>query len=138
MTIQTCLDREGPAPGVPLDIDALRALDRRARRPRHLACRACGRAVTSDDARIEVAGAHEHTRENPAGIVFRIGCFRAAPGALSLGPEVSEHTWFPGRTWQIALCRGCHTHLGWAFRSSHDRFHGLILDALREDDSPPG
>ena len=104
---------------------------------RRLVCRLCGRTITGERARAEIGGAHEHVKENPAGLVFRIGCFRAAPGCASHGVAVTEHTWFAGYTWQIALCGGCQTHLGWRFRAPEDGFYGLILDRLIEQDAGP-
>lgn len=105
---------------------------------RRLLCRLCGRAITGERARAEIAGAHEHRKENPAGLVFRIGCFRAAPGCAPHGVAVAEHTWFAGYTWQIALCGGCQAHLGWRFlaREQADGFYGLILDRLVEEAGP--
>ena len=46
-----------------------------------LVCALCGVFITNDAARGSVAGAHVHTRSNPAGISFEFGCFTAAPGA---------------------------------------------------------
>mmetsp|Transcript_22356 Transcript_22356/g.44351 ORF Transcript_22356/g.44351 Transcript_22356/m.44351 type:complete len:539 (-) Transcript_22356:73-1689(-) len=31
------------------------------------------------------------------------------------GEATSEHSWFPGFCWQMANCRACQAHLGWAF-----------------------
>ena len=98
-----------------------------------LVCRACGHAITSSRARIEVAGAHEHRKTNPAGYTFHLGCFRAAPGARGWGPACAEHSWFAGHTWRFALCGGCESHLGWAFEAAGGGFHGLILDRLRTE-----
>lgn len=100
-----------------------------------LLCAACRHPVTDDRQRIRVADQHEHVCTNPHGFVYRIGCFREAPGCAGVGPHDSAFSWFPGYTWQIALCRGCHGHLGWRFRAGPDRFHGLILDRLVEDGS---
>jgi hypothetical protein len=126
------LDRDAPPPPGPPDVRALLGLEDGLGRGRRLLCRACGRAITTESARIEVNGAHEHVEKNPSGKVFRIGCFRAAPGAVGWGSAFAEHTWFPGCTWQIALCGGCGCHLGWAFQGQ-DGFHGLIVDRLRLD-----
>lgn len=104
-----------------------------------LVCRFCGHAITSERARIEVDGAHEHRKINPAGAAFHIGCFRRAPGVKGWGGAFMEHSWFDGYTWQIALCASCNAHLGWTFEAAGDRFHGLILDRLRaEDERRPG
>jgi hypothetical protein len=131
MTALLLLDRDG-APPAGADVAALLGLaDREG--GRRLVCRACAATITSERERVEMAGAQEHTKQNPAGFVFRIGCFRAAPGCVEVGPEVAEHSWFAGYTWQIALCGGCFTHLGWAFRAERDRFHGLVVDRLRAE-----
>ena len=98
-----------------------------------LLCLACGHPITSLRERISAGGAHQHTFANPAGFVFRIGCFGRAPGCVQSGPPPTlEHTWFPGRAWRCALCGGCRTHLGWAFQDGNSGFFGLILDRLLE------
>lgn len=78
-----------------------------------------------------MAGAHEHTFVNPAGYAFHIGCFGAAPGCAHAGDEDPTFSWFPGWTWQLALCARCGAHLGWTYRNAAQRFWGLILAALR-------
>ena len=98
---------------------------------RALVCVACGHRISDDDHRIEMAGAHEHTFVNPAGVVHHIGCFNAAPGCVHLGPTESAFSWFPGWTWQVAVCARCRAHLGWIYRNSGEQFHGLIVAAIR-------
>jgi hypothetical protein len=106
---------------------------------RVLVCAACLQAVTTTDSRVEVGGAHTHTFANPVGIVFHIGCFAVAPGCIPVGEASKEFTWFAGFAWQVATCRGCGEHLGWLFRSTDRRFHGLIVDRLAEVGEPdPG
>ncbi|MFO7965471.1 MAG: cereblon family protein [Desulfobacterales bacterium] len=96
-----------------------------------IVCAQCGRSITTDAARISVNGAHSHTFANPHGIVFEIGCFRAAFGCAYQGPLTEEFTWFKGFGWRIAYCGTCMTHLGWLFIATEEsRFHGLILDRL--------
>jgi hypothetical protein len=97
-----------------------------------LACAVCLRRVTTIEARVEKCGSHEHACVNPAGYHFQIGCFSSAHGCVAFGHPTSEHTWFPPYAWQVALCAGCGTHLGWLFTIADDRFHGLILDRLVE------
>ena len=80
---------------------------------------------------MEMSGAHEHTFVNPAGVVHHVGCFVAAPGCVHVGTTEEAFSWFPGWTWQIAVCAQCRTHLGWMFRCAGEQFHGLILAALR-------
>lgn len=109
------------AAGEPVDADAAGALR----------CAVCSHAVTSARARCEVGGAHEHTFMNPAGLVFRIGCFSEAPGCTAIGPPSTEWSWFAGAAWRVALCASCRTHLGWSFEGEGaGRFWGLVLDRL--------
>ena len=102
-------------------------------RGRAVRCRCCGHPVTHTGERMEVNGQHEHVCVNPSGIPFHIGCFRAAPGCVPHGPAESYWSWFAGYRWQIALCGGCGTHLGWAFHGDAP-FHGLVMARVVEDD----
>ncbi len=82
-----------------------------------------------------MGGCHEHTFTNPGGWVYRIGCFRRAPGCAQAGEFTEAYSWFPGQAWRYALCAGCRTHLGWVYRqaggeASEAEFYGLILDRL--------
>jgi hypothetical protein len=95
-------------------------------------CFACGLTITTLRERISAGGAHEHTFTNPGGYVYRIGCFRRAPGCVRAGEPTREFSWFPGYAWRYALCSGCRAHLGWAFLGGEDEFYGLILDRLTE------
>ena len=95
-------------------------------------CRACGGAVTARDQKIAVHGSHTHTFFNPAGVVFELGCFSAAPGCHSAGVASSEFTWFAGYVWRFTLCRQCNSHLGWVFEMADSSFWGLILANLKE------
>jgi len=96
-----------------------------------LLCAFCHHLITSNRDRTTVNDQHRHQCTNPAGITFRIGCFRRAPGCRATGLPTTEHTWFPGHAWQIALCAGCHSHLGWRFVASDGSgFFGLILAHL--------
>jgi hypothetical protein len=98
-----------------------------------LLCAQCRLEITSDEARIEVAGQHEHTCANPHGFAFHIGCFASAPGCAGVGRAETYWSWFPGYSWRLVLCRGCHAHLGWLFAAGGARFYGLILDRLVRD-----
>ena len=89
-------------------------------------------AVTGRDKKIQVSGSHEHTFFNPAGIVFELGCFSAAPGCHRAGRATSDFTWFAGYVWRFALCRNCNSHLGWFFEMGEHSFFGLILAHLKE------
>ena len=96
-----------------------------------LRCAACGHRISEVAYRIEMAGAHEHTFVNPGGIVHHIGCFVAAPGCVHVGPTETAFSWFPGWSWQVAICARCRVQLGWIFRCAGQQFHALILAALR-------
>lgn len=107
------------------------APEEEADREQVLVCRQCGRHITDESRRISIDGAHRHTFANPHGLVYDIGCFSSATGCLGAGPTSSEFTWFKGYSWQIVVCTGCMTHLGWLFLSSGEHyFFGLIVDRL--------
>jgi hypothetical protein len=97
-----------------------------------LVCRACRSVVTTAGARASLFGSHIHDRLNPAGFVFRIGCFHRAPGAIAIGAPSADFSWFPPHLWQVALCRACLEHLGWFF-SGPSTFSALILDKLLQE-----
>ena len=92
-------------------------------------CHACGHVITSEAARRQVNGAHEHEGTNPAGYRFRFGCFSQAPGCACMGQPSEAHSWFTGCMWRLAVCAACGEHLGWRF-SGVDDFFGFILDRL--------
>jgi len=98
-------------------------------------CAHCAERITTTDQRIHQAGAHEHGFENPAGIAYRIGCFRHAPGCRTEGEPTLAWTWFPGHAWSVALCSRCGSHLGWSYGpgGTGNAFYGLILDRLNEE-----
>ena len=99
-------------------------------REKRLFCLACRHPVTHLDERIPVQGGHEHSFSNPHGITFHIGCFRQAGGCAAVGAATTEHTWFRGYAWRIALCAHCQAHLGWRFEAAGEYFHGLIIRRL--------
>lgn len=95
-----------------------------------LYCAYCLNLITSGDQRIRI-GSHEHTFSNPAGIMFRIGCFQNAQGSVTHGIPIEEFTWFKGFQWCMAHCSGCLKHIGWQYtRSGQEGFWGLILNML--------
>lgn len=96
-----------------------------------LRCRACDLEVTTRSLRIDMSGAHAHAFVNPNGVRFEIGCFAAAPGCVDWGQASEAFSWFPGWSWQIAVCGRCSRHLGWHYRLAEGTFHGLILADLR-------
>ncbi|MBN2141289.1 MAG: cereblon family protein [Desulfovibrionaceae bacterium] len=98
-----------------------------------LLCRACRFQVTWANAGIRVNGRHSHVFFNPYGLVFTVACFSTAPGCGLTGRPSSEFAWFPGYSWQIAVCGRCQSHLGWRFLSGNHGFWGLIPGTLVED-----
>ena len=99
---------------------------------RWLNCAHCGRKIARCDDRIQVNDKHEHTFINPAGVIYKIGCFSSAPGAVEVGQASAEFAWFRGQLWRCVCCSDCETHLGWTFTSDASRFFGLILGELRD------
>jgi len=107
------------------------------KRRSHLLCAACAHRITASDQAIEIDGSHHHTFFNPAGVVFEIGCFASAMGCVVSGVPTTEFSWFPSHAWSYANCRGCGTHLGWAFQgASGGAFFGLVLNRLGESEEP--
>jgi hypothetical protein len=100
---------------------------------RSVLCKACGHKVTSSNYAVEVEGKHRHTFFNPAGILFEIGCFEAAPGTEVWGVPTTEFAWFKGFAWRFCNCAGCHNHIGWQFLSGESSFYGLVLNRLTEE-----
>ena len=99
-----------------------------------LYCADCGHLITRGRWRIRRNGDHEHTVFNSAGIVYRVVCFKEAPGVATRGDPSGEFTWFKGYAWRIANCTECGLHLGWRFEGE-DVFFGLVRTSLiqRED-----
>ncbi|OAN43967.1 hypothetical protein A6A04_08780 [Paramagnetospirillum marisnigri] len=95
-------------------------------------CARCGALVTRGRWEMSLNGGHEHVFFNPAGLVFRVLCFRDAPGATAVGAASGVFTWFRGYLWRLCACRGCEAHLGWRYEGSAEPriFFGLIKDAL--------
>jgi hypothetical protein len=94
----------------------------------------CGGRLAPERARIEVGGRHQHEFMNPSGLRFVIVCYATAPGCVPEGERSTVWTWFPGRAWQIALCKTCGAHVGWSFHAPASAdgggFHGLIRDRI--------
>ena len=98
-----------------------------------LLCAACGAVVTDRRNAVSVAGAHQHTFVNPAGIIYRVRCFSDAPGCREAGELTGEFSWFAGYAWRYALCGSCAEHLGWVYRAeARGAFYGLIAEKLAE------
>jgi len=95
-------------------------------------CAACGAEVSDPDQVVSVdGGPAEQTFANPAGYLFTLVTVRTVRNVSLIGPPQHEFSWFSGRSWRVATCRGCGTHLGWSFQGQ-DRFVGLIRTRLRE------
>ena len=118
-------DGPGDNPFEQTDVEAGDAEDR------WLICVVCATPITTESARVEVEGAHVHTRTNPAAETFRIGCFCHAPGSRAVGAPSTFWTWFPPLAWRAVVCLGCESHLGWGFGEGDSGFVGLILNRLR-------
>ncbi|MGD9950639.1 MAG: cereblon family protein [Desulfobulbus sp.] len=97
-----------------------------------LYCSACATHITDQNQAISVNGSHQHAFFNPAGIAFEIRCFQTAPGVFSFSAPSDVFSWFPGFSWQIALCSHCRIHLGWRFsNATEQKFYGLIAARLQ-------
>lgn len=99
-----------------------------------IVCLDCGALVTRTRWRLAMDGEHERTFFNPAGHVFRVLCFREAPGTIITGEPSDEFSWFKGYLWRFALCQGCGIHLGWRYEGENDPpiFFGLIKGRLSQ------
>jgi len=97
-----------------------------------LQCANCGHDITRPVSAIEVNGDHLHTVFNPAGLLFRVRCFRDAPGVVEHGDPTDHFTWFKGYRWRFAHCRGCGQHIGWGYQGEADGFFGLIATKFRD------
>jgi|AGTN01.3.fsa_nt_gi hypothetical protein len=97
-------------------------------------CARCGAFMTRAGFGMRMNGEHEHVVFNPAGQVFRILCFKDAPGAVAVGNASDRFTWFRGFTWRIALCRTCDIQVGWMYESGGAPavFFGLMRSMLVE------
>jgi hypothetical protein len=98
---------------------------------RVVVCAHCEARIAAADAKIDIDGRHRHTCVNPAGVVYRIACYREAPGAARQGEPSTYFSWFAGCAWQVLVCARCGVHLGWAFSGAAD-FAGLIADRVIE------
>jgi hypothetical protein len=101
-----------------------------------IVCGSCAQPITTSSEHISVNGRHLHEFMNPDGQRFVVACFSRASALLTSGEPSSVWTWFPGYTWQIALCQGCTTHLGWIYVAQAELFYGLIWDRLAELSAP--
>ena len=103
--------------------------------PPALVCRACGTAISREDAVFSAAqGGAVGVYANPGGWLRRVVTVRWAENLRLVGEPTEEFTWFPGFAWRVAECGGCGQHLGWRYDDPAG-FHGLVLDRLREGDA---
>ncbi len=93
-------------------------------------CRNCHADITEKDYELRINDSDFHLFKNPMGIYFRVVCFKNADGCIIISDYTDENTWFKGYIWAIVLCRTCHTHLGWHYKSLDSKFFGLIADRL--------
>ncbi len=104
---------------------------KKSKEEQYILCMQCENKISRSIYKMSYNGSFDHTFLNPAGNVFHIGCFKRADGCIVLGKASSEWTWFQGKSWRVALCGQCLTHLGWYYQAEDDSpFFGLILDAL--------
>ncbi len=92
-------------------------------------CIVCNKKITSDKNRFEINNESEFQFVNPAGLYFDIITFIEAEGCRITGEPIIEYTWFPGHTWQLAVCSRCSTQLGWKYEGRYS-FYGLIKARL--------
>jgi len=52
---------------------------------------------------------------NPGGVVHETATFFQATNLALTGSSSTEHSWFPGYAWTIAVCACCMRHIGWRF-----------------------
>ena len=95
---------------------------------RNYCCIGCQTPI-AEATMIPINGKQRHTFANPGGEVFYIGCFANAWHLIAVGDPTDQFTWFPGYSWQVAVCGRCGLHLGWQYLGEK-RFFGLIMDRL--------
>jgi hypothetical protein len=115
----------------PIERSDTKVIDEPRNEESWIVCRQCRQRLSRPSESTIINGAHRHTFANPSGIVFEIACYRNVQGCTSAGQPSTEFAWFAGHTWQIIICAGCLTHLGWRFVSNQGgQFHGFIVDRI--------
>ncbi len=101
-----------------------------------IVCRQCRQRLTRSSHGRSIDVSHKHTFANPSGIVFEIACYYPVSGITLVGARSTEFSWFAGHSWQIGICSGCRTHLGWLFSGRDAQlFYALITDRIMEETS---
>jgi hypothetical protein len=98
-------------------------------------CRECALPV-ADPSEVFKLGEGPQLYLNPHGILHEVLLVQAAHNLLLVGDATTEHTWFAGYAWRIALCARCRSHLGWRYEAADARsppiFFGLRRAAIAE------
>jgi cereblon len=118
----------------PTTIQRLRFVLSWLRRYKKFACRHCAADICEDrDIFSMSASGLMAAYVNPHGQIHETLTVLHANNIRLMGPEVAEHSWFPGYKWTIVQCRLCGNHLGWRFRNSSlkpSTFYGLTRNGL--------
>ncbi|HEY3236564.1 MAG TPA: cereblon family protein [Polyangiaceae bacterium] len=106
-----------------------------------LRCRTCGTVIANSSALFNPGAEHPLVFSNPHGVVSEITTLRSALNLLMVTAPTTDATWFSGYGWQVALCAGCGTHLGWRFSAASPGlspafFFGLLTKELVEEADP--
>jgi cereblon len=99
-------------------------------------CASCGTFIVTDDERVSVMGAQEHSYVNPAGIRCNFITFLTCEHVLVGDTLYREHSWFPAYGWRFTVCGSCSAHLGWKYDAiAPERyppeFFGLLIRSLQ-------
>ena len=101
------------------------------KRETRIRCKHCGSTISQMREIFSVEGSEGTAGNyvNEHGIVHHTMTLRDIyrDSVVCAGPQVTQDSWFPGYSWQIAYCAICSDHLGWRFRrvggnsNDHDR-----------------
>ena len=88
-----------------------------------LDCSRCGRTIALARDAFALSDTNiVGTFVNPSGHVMQVATFSKVrsetESILMIGDIVTEHSWFPGYGWQMCVCAGCGSHLGWHFTAT--------------------
>jgi hypothetical protein len=101
-------------------------------------CRGCKTPISDRSFVFGPAGAPPvQVFTNPEGRVCEVLTVHRAESLLFVGPATTEHTWFVGYAWRVALCAQCLRHLGWRYEAVAEAlppvFFGLLSSELVEE-----